>query len=133
MVFIGLATSDAYDFRFKVVMLILAAVGAILTPIYLLSMLREMLYGPENRELVTKQNLIDSEPREVFIVACMLVPIIGIGLYPKVLTQVYDATTDSLTALMRSSVPALVQQEAATPKPSNSMAALTAPEIGSRN
>ena len=133
MVFIGLATSDAYDFRFKVVMVILAGVGAILTPIYLLSMLREMLYGPENRELAQKQALIDSEPREVFIVACMLVPIIGIGLYPKVITQVYDATTDSLTTLMRNSVPALVQQEAAKSKPSSPMAALTAPEIGTRN
>ncbi|MEO0926637.1 MAG: NAD(P)H-quinone oxidoreductase subunit 4, partial [Cyanobacteria bacterium J06643_13] len=70
----------------------LAAIGVILTPIYLLSMLREMLYGPENKELVDHTNLVDAEPREVFIIACLLIPIIGIGLYPKLVTQIYDSS-----------------------------------------
>ena len=52
MVFIGFATSDAYSSTFKVIIVSLAAIGVILTPIYLLSMLRELLYGPENKELV---------------------------------------------------------------------------------
>ncbi len=107
MVFVGFATSDAYSLTFRVVVVFLAAVGVILTPIYLLSMLREMLYGPENKELVEHEALIDSEPREVFIIACLLVPIIGIGLYPKILTQVYDATTVQLTARLRNSLPTL--------------------------
>ncbi len=110
MVFVGFATSDAYNTTFKVIIVFLAAVGVILTPIYLLSMLREMLYGPENEELVRHQALIDAEPREVFIIACLLVPIIGIGLYPKIVTQIYDATTHQLTTLLRNSVPSLVQQ-----------------------
>jgi NAD(P)H-quinone oxidoreductase subunit 4 len=110
MVFVGFATSDAYSFTFKVIIVFLAAVGVILTPIYLLSMLREMLYGPENKELVAHTKLIDAEPREVFIIACLLVPVIGIGLYPKVVTQIYDSTTNQLTALMRNSVPSLVQE-----------------------
>jgi NAD(P)H-quinone oxidoreductase subunit 4 len=42
---------------------------------------------------------VDAEPREVFIIASLLVPIIGIGLYPKVATTIYDATTNQLTAL----------------------------------
>ncbi|HZG39445.1 MAG TPA: NAD(P)H-quinone oxidoreductase subunit 4, partial [Nodosilinea sp.] len=42
--------------------------------------------------------LADAEPREVFIIACLLVPIIGFGFYPKMLTQIYDATTQQLTA-----------------------------------
>lgn len=49
MVFLGLSSSDAYSNSFKVVVVFLAAVGVILTPIYLLSMLREIFYGPENR------------------------------------------------------------------------------------
>jgi NAD(P)H-quinone oxidoreductase subunit 4 len=98
MVFVGFATSDAYSQPFKVIVVILAAVGVILTPIYLLSMLREIFYGPENKELVEHEVLIDAEPREVFIIACLLIPIIGIGLYPKLLTQIYDATTLSITA-----------------------------------
>ncbi|MDJ0714675.1 MAG: NAD(P)H-quinone oxidoreductase subunit 4 [Prochloraceae cyanobacterium] len=132
MVFIGLATSDAYNLTFKIAMVVLAAVGAILTPIYLLSMLREMLYGPENKELIEKQALIDAEPREVFIIACMLVPVIGIGFYPKFATQMYDATTDNLTALMRSSVPHLVEQ-ASVSTINTSMVPSKAPEIEVKN
>ncbi len=104
------------------------AVGVILTPIYLLSMLREMLYGPENEELVEHTKLIDAEPREVFIIACLLVPVVGIGLYPKIVTQIYDSTTNQLTALSRNSVPRLVQQTATIPNQYSLMSA-TAPEI----
>jgi NAD(P)H-quinone oxidoreductase subunit 4 len=113
MVFVGFATSDAYNPVFKVCVVFLAAVGVILTPIYLLSMLREIFYGPENKELAEHEELVDAEPREVFIIASLLVPIIGIGLYPKMLTQVYDATTIQLTAKLRDSVPSLVAKAAA--------------------
>jgi NAD(P)H-quinone oxidoreductase subunit 4 len=113
MVFVGFATSDAYNPVFKVCVIVLAAFGVILTPIYLLSMLREIFYGPENKELVEHEELVDAEPREVFIIAALLVPIIGIGLYPKMLTQVYDATTVQLTARLRDSVPSLVAKAAA--------------------
>ncbi len=111
MVFIGFATSDAYNANFKVLVIFLAAVGVILTPIYLLSMLREILYGPENKELVEHEVLKDAEPREVFIIGCLLVPIIGIGLYPKIVTQIYDATTVQLTARLRGSVPTLMESD----------------------
>ncbi|XHU96833.1 MAG: NAD(P)H-quinone oxidoreductase subunit 4 [cyanobacterium endosymbiont of Rhopalodia gibba] len=107
MVFVGFATSDAYSPTFKVVVVCLAAVGVILTPIYLLSMLREMLYGPENEELTSHTKLIDAEPREVFIIGCLLIPIIGIGLYPKIVTQIYDSSINQLTAVLRDSVPTL--------------------------
>jgi len=127
MVFVGFATSDAYNPTFRVIVIFLAAVGLILTPIYLLSMLREMLYGPENKELAEHQHLIDAEPREVFIIACLLVPIIGIGLYPKIVTQIYDPTMTALTAKLRQAVPSLVQP--ALVSPSHSFA-LKAPEIG---
>ncbi|RMF21005.1 MAG: NADH-quinone oxidoreductase subunit M [Cyanobacteria bacterium J083] len=110
MVFVGFATSDAYSPTFRVIVVFLAAIGVILTPIYLLSMLREMLYGPENKELAEHTNLIDAEPREVFIITCLLVPIIGIGLYPKIVTQIYDASIHKLTVLARQSVPSLKQQ-----------------------
>ena len=111
MIFVGFATSDAYNPTFKVIIVFLMAVGVILTPIYLLSMLREIFYGQENKELVSHEALIDAEPREIFIVACLLVPIIGIGVYPKMLTQVYDATTIQLTQRLRDAVPTLAQQQ----------------------
>lgn len=127
MVFVGFATSDAYNPIFKLVVVILAAVGVILTPIYLLSMLREILYGPENKELVESQILVDAEPREVFIIASLLVPIIGIGLYPKLTTQIYDATTQQVNARLREFVPSLVKE------PSVALASpMKAPPIGDR-
>ncbi|MCS6813757.1 MAG: photosynthetic/respiratory NAD(P)H-quinone oxidoreductase subunit D1 [Cyanobacteria bacterium] len=109
MVFVGFANSSAFSPTFKLVVIILAAVGVILTPIYLLSMLREIFYGPENKELVSHQNLVDAEPREVFIIACLLVPIIGIGFYPKLLTQLYDSKTNQVTAKLQSAVATVVQ------------------------
>lgn len=115
MIFIGFATTDAYNPTFKVLVVFLAAVGVILTPIYLLSMLREILYGPENKKLVEHEVLIDAEPREVFIIGCLLIPIIGIGLYPKAVTQIYDATTHKLTARVRDSVPTLAREAPASP------------------
>jgi NAD(P)H-quinone oxidoreductase subunit 4 len=115
MVFVGFATSDAYNLQFKVIMVLIAAIGVVLTPIYLLSMLREIFYGEENKKLIEKEELIDAEPREVFIIACLLVPIIGVGFYPKLLTQIYDTTTTSLTAHLRDSVPALVAHRQSTP------------------
>jgi NAD(P)H-quinone oxidoreductase subunit 4 len=115
MVFVGFATSDAYGQIFKLIVIILAAVGVILTPIYLLSMLREIFYGPENKELVEHEALIDAEPREVFIIACLLIPIIGIGFYPKLLTQIYDAKTLAVTAELQDSLSVLAQQSKVKP------------------
>ena len=129
MVFVGFATSDAYNPTFRIIIVSLMAVGVILTPIYLLSMLREILYGPENEELVEHTKLIDAEPREVFVIACLLIPIIGIGLYPKIVTQIYDSTTQQLTARLRNSVPSLVQ-EATASRPYD-LISTTAPEIES--
>ncbi|ABB58006.1 photosynthetic/respiratory NAD(P)H-quinone oxidoreductase subunit D1 [Synechococcus elongatus] len=114
MVFVGFATSDAYGLPFKVVVISLAAIGVILTPIYLLSMLREIFFGPENKTLTEHETLVDAEPREVYIIACLLVPIIGIGLYPKLTTQVYDATLVQLTERLRSAVPVIAQQAEAS-------------------
>jgi NAD(P)H-quinone oxidoreductase subunit 4 len=113
MVFVGFATSDAYNPQFKLIMVLLAAIGVVLTPIYLLSMLREIFYGAENKELVEHEELVDAEPREVFIIACLLVPIIGVGFYPKLLTQIYDPTTTALTAHLRDSVPTIAHKQSA--------------------
>ncbi len=134
MVFVGFATSDAYTLSFKVLIVILAAIGVVLTPIYLLSMLREIFYGPENKELTSHEVLVDAEPREVFIIACLLIPIIGIGLYPKLATQIYDSTTVQLTALLRganSVVESPVSPKVANSSPLSSFQAWIAPSLPS--
>ncbi len=96
MVFVGFATSEAYSLSFRVVICVLAAVGVILTPIYLLSMLREIFFGKENAELAAHTHLVDAEPREIYVISCLLVPIIGIGLYPRLITDTYRASIETL-------------------------------------
>lgn len=108
-VFLGFATSDSYTDTFKVVVVLLSAVGLILTPIYLLSMLREVFYGNENPEF-KGQVFRDAKPREIFVTACLLIPIIGIGLYPKLLTQTYDVKTVQVATQARNAVSAIAQQ-----------------------
>ncbi|WP_375474643.1 NAD(P)H-quinone oxidoreductase subunit 4 [uncultured Nostoc sp.] len=133
-VFVGITSSDVYSSTFCTVTVFLAAVGVILTPIYLLSMLREVFYGKdaallcdinnaglENQEdegtvcfgtdcLVLEDAVYeDARPREVFIAACFLLMIIGIGFYPKMAMQMYDVKTVAVNANLRQSY-AIVSQ-----------------------
>lgn len=108
-IFLGFSTSDAYSVPFKVVVVLLAAVGVILSPIYLLSMLRQVFYGDANPSLA-QMVLPNAKPREAFIALCLLVPIIGIGIYPKLATQTYDATTVALTTQARDVLPTIAHQ-----------------------
>ncbi|MGL5806887.1 MAG: NAD(P)H-quinone oxidoreductase subunit 4 [Xenococcaceae cyanobacterium] len=127
-IFVGISSSDIYSHPFRVVTVILAAVGLILTPIYLLSMLRQLFYGTgaaptcdiseqglqqqgeqeavcfgTNCVLPADADFSDAKPREVFIAACFLVLIIGIGFYPKLATQMYDVKTVAVNAQVRQS------------------------------
>ena len=96
MVFTGFVTDEVYTLPFRITMASLAAIGVILTPIYLLSMLREIFFGKENPKLVGERKLIDAEPREIYIIGCLLLPIVGIGLYPRLITESYLASINSL-------------------------------------
>lgn len=136
-VFVGVTTSDIYSSPFRTVTVFLAAVGLILTPIYLLSMLRQLFYGTDTaltcgmtdpRLNQVDQNAVcfgnscvlpadaeynDANPREVFIAACFLLPIIGFGLYPKLATQVYDVKTVAVNAEVRQSYTKVAQEHPA--------------------
>lgn len=128
-VFVGMSSSDFYSSPFRTVTVILAAVGLIVTPIYLLSMLRQLFYGtgtpltcsvdqPDNQSdnidekavcfgtscvLPMEAKFTDAKPREIFVAACFLIPIIAIGFYPKLATNLYDATTVAVNAEVRQS------------------------------
>ncbi len=100
-IFLGITTSDVYASNFKIVMIGLAAVGVIITPIYLLSTLRQVFYGQPNLALHLDKYVSDAKPREVFIAVCLIVPIVAIGLYPKLATQIYDVKTVAVTEQAR--------------------------------
>jgi NAD(P)H-quinone oxidoreductase subunit 4 len=127
-VFVGVTTSDIYTSTFCTVTVFLAAVGVILTPIYLLSMLKQVFYGTaaeltcdiddvvlQNQEdeevacfgtdcvLPTQAIYRDASPREIFIAASFIVLIIGIGFYPKLAMGMYDVKTVAVNAQVRQS------------------------------
>jgi NAD(P)H-quinone oxidoreductase subunit 4 len=127
-VFVGVTTSDIYSSTFCTVTVFLAAVGVILTPIYLLSMLKQVFYGTgaelkcdiddvmlQNQEdeevacfgtdcvLPTQAIYRDASPREIFIAASFIVLIIGIGFYPKLAMGMYDVKTVAVNAQVRQS------------------------------
>lgn len=133
-VFVGVTTSDIYSSPFRTVTVFLAAVGVILTPIYLLSMLRQVFYNSgaaptcnvtnadsENQgnqdAMCFGTNCIlpgdalykDASPREVFIALCFLVLIAGIGFYPKVATQMYEVKMVAVNAQVRESYTQIAQ------------------------
>ncbi|MEA5517286.1 NAD(P)H-quinone oxidoreductase subunit 4 [Nodularia sp. UHCC 0506] len=114
MVFLGIASSDVYSSSFKIVVIVLSAVGVILTPIYLLSMLRQVFYGEQNAELHLDTVVADIKPRELFITACLIIPIIGIGFYPKLVTQTYDVKAVELAAHARQVLPVFARQQPAS-------------------
>lgn len=81
IVFFGIITSQKYLLISKLGITFVMAIGIILTPIYLLSMLRQMFYG---YKLFNAPNsyVFDSGPRELFVSIAIFIPVIGIGMYP---------------------------------------------------
>ena len=120
-VFLGIATSDAYSQSFKIGIIFLTAVGLIVTPIYLLSMLRQVFYGDNSANLTIDSFQADAQPREIFITACLLIPIIAIGLYPKLATNTYDVKTVEVASKVRAALPVIVREQ--TPPASGSLTA----------
>jgi NAD(P)H-quinone oxidoreductase subunit 4 len=136
-VFVGISTADAYTTAFRVATVGLAAVGLILTPIYLLSMLRQIFFGndvnpacvlgePSSQKafkgsqdavcfgtdcvLPGESSFGDAKPREIFIAACFISLIVAIGVYPKLATQLYDVSTVAINAHVRQAHTAIAQQ-----------------------
>ena len=135
-VFVGMTTNDVYSPTFSTVVVFLAAVGIIMTPIYLLSMLRLVFFNsnealacdidkaqlrkPTNEPAVCFGNSCvlpgeaafdDANSREIFIAACFLVVILGIGIYPKLFTQMYDVKTVAINAEVVQSQLAIAEQQ----------------------
>lgn len=77
----GLITSQKYLFMPKILLTFVIAIGMILTPIYSLSMSRQMFYGSKVFNAPTSY-LFDFGPRELFVSIAIFLPIIGIGIYP---------------------------------------------------
>nr|YP_010194444.1 Ndh4 [Pallavicinia lyellii]QZZ24667.1 Ndh4 [Pallavicinia lyellii]QZZ24751.1 Ndh4 [Pallavicinia lyellii] len=95
MIFLGIVSNQNYSFFFKTVILTTQAVGIILTPIYLLSMLRQMFYGYKSFD-TSVSYFTDAGPREVFISICLFLPVVGIGAYPDFALSIWNNKTNYL-------------------------------------
>ena len=100
MVFLGMTTSDFYGTAFKTPIILMASVGIVLSAIYSLTNLRQLFFGSDNGQAFTDKISLDLRPREGFIAACLLLLIFGIGLYPKLATDIFETKVTTMTAGM---------------------------------
>ncbi len=104
-VFLGITANDGFTVPFRVVTIVLAAIGLVLTPVYLLSLCRRVFFGPRIPALAV---VGDMKPRELVIGLCLLVPTLAIGFWPRLAIDFYGATTTALAeGLSASSVMAV--------------------------
>jgi len=92
-VFLGVTSNDGFTVGFRVITVILAAIGVVLTPVYLLSLCRRVFFGPRIPALAV---VGDMKPRELVIALCLLVPTLVIGFWPRVAIDLYETTTTGL-------------------------------------
>ena len=92
-VFFGITSASHFTVAFRVVSVLLAAVGLVLTPVYLLSMCRRVFFGPRIPALAL---VGDARPREVGIALTLLAPTVLIGFWPQPLISLYESTTTAL-------------------------------------
>ena len=93
-VFLGITESDGFTTGFRVVTIVLAAIGLVLTPVYLLSLCRRVFFGPRIPALAV---VGDMKPRELLIGLTLLVPTLVIGFWPRVAIDFYEASTNALS------------------------------------
>ncbi len=87
-VFLGFTASDFYGTTFKAAIILTATVGVILSAIYSLATLRQVFFGSANRQAATGWS--DIRLREGLIATCLLLLILGIGLYPRLATNTFE-------------------------------------------
>tara|TARA_Y100001968_G_C19454306_1_gene771309 strand:- start:15181 stop:16749 length:1569 start_codon:yes stop_codon:yes gene_type:complete len=92
-VFLGITSQEGFTSLFRAIAVILAAIGLVLTPIYLLSMCRRVFFGPRIPALALTKEM---SPRELTIGLTLLVPTLVIGFWPRIAIDLYEVTTNSL-------------------------------------
>jgi NAD(P)H-quinone oxidoreductase subunit 4 len=96
-VFLGVTANDGFTTGFRVITIVLAAIGLVLTPVYLLSLCRRVFFGPRIPALAV---VGDMRPRELVIGLTLLVPTLVIGFWPRVAIDFYEASTNALSTTL---------------------------------
>ncbi|KEF43288.1 MAG: NAD(P)H-quinone oxidoreductase subunit 4 [Cyanobium sp. CACIAM 14] len=98
-VFLGVTSYDGFTVGFRVITVVLAAIGLVLTPVYLLSLCRRVFFGPRIPALAV---VGDMKSRELLIGLTLLVPTLVIGFWPRVAIAVYEGSTNALASELAS-------------------------------
>lgn len=94
MIFLAIVNNEHYSLCFKLIVVTIQGIGIVLTPIYLLSMLRQMFYGFKYPNISVL--FLDAGPRESFISLCLFIPILFIGFYPNFVLAIWNEKTNYL-------------------------------------
>ena len=94
-IFLGVTSQENFTTLFRITTVALAAIGLVLTPMYLLSMCRRVFFGPRIPALAF---IDDMRPRELVIGLTLLVPTLVIGVWPRIAMDFYEAATDALAS-----------------------------------
>ncbi|MFM7641174.1 MAG: NAD(P)H-quinone oxidoreductase subunit 4 [Cyanobium sp.] len=104
-VFLSITANGDLTPGFRVITIVLAAIGLVLTPVYLLSLCRRVFFGPRIPALAM---VGDMTPRELVIAMSLLVPTLVIGFWPRVAIDFYEASTNALSGRLASQTVALL-------------------------
>ena len=99
IVFFGIITSQKFLLMPKMLITFLMAIGMILTPIYSLSMSRQIFYGYKFFN-IQNCSVFDSGPRELFLSISLFLPILCIGMYPDF---VFSLSVDKVEVILSNS------------------------------
>ena len=92
-VFLGITSQEGFTSLFRAITILLAAIGLVLTPIYLLSMCRRVFFGPRIPALSIVKEM---DARELSIGLTLLVPTLVIGFWPRIAIDLYEVSTNAL-------------------------------------
>ena len=98
-VFLGITSQESFTSVFRSITVLIAAIGLVLTPIYLLSMCRRVFFGPRIPALSMVKEM---DTRELSIGLSLLLPTLIIGFWPKVAINLYEASTLELAEKLTS-------------------------------
>ncbi len=100
-IFLGITSQEAFTSLFKSISILIAGIGLVLTPIYLLSMCRRVFFGPRIPALAIVQEM---DKRELFIALSLLIPNLLIGFWPRIATELFEASSNQVAINLSSHI-----------------------------
>ena len=92
-IFLGITSQEVFTSTFRSISILIAAIGLVLTPIYLLSMCRRVFFGPRIPALAMVEEM---NSRELSIALSLLAPTLLIGFWPRIATDIFGSSSNAI-------------------------------------